>query len=264
MTSERELDRLIGAWLADGSERAPDWAVWSAIDEVARTPQRRRWRRRLDDLVERLTSITRLSVVAAGLVALAVVYIVYRGDLGVGLAPPRTVTVEDLQAIVLWEDTMPGEWILDGLDTNGFGVMATPVRTMSAEEFAERDEMTGYTAGRITYFSGPDAVFISWATLYETAEQADSALGLFLFEQASPEGWGVGPATTIELGDEGYRLTGETRVLMGEPGDPVPMQIYLWRSSNVVLAIGGWFDYDPAQLEELARHMDARAVRGAP
>ncbi|CAN5597369.1 hypothetical protein BH23CHL7_BH23CHL7_22280 [soil metagenome] len=258
MTTERDLDRLLSGWLAEGSDRVPEWAVWSALDAVAQTPQRRRWRRQLDETVGRLTSITRLSVVAAGLLALAVVYVAYRGGLDIGLAP-RILTEQDLAAIVVWEDTMPSDWILDGLETNYFSVMTTPVRTMEAEEFAERAELTGYTAGRITYFTGPDSVFISWATLFETAEQSDSALDLYLFEQASPEGWGVGPATNVELGDEGYLLTGETRVLMGDaPGDPVPMQIYLWRRSNVVLAAAGWFDYDPTQLAEVARGMDHR------
>ena len=258
MTTERDLDRLLSGWLGEGSDRAPEWAVWSALDAVAQTPQRRRWRRRLDDVVARLTSLTRLSVVAAGLLALAGVYVAYRGGLGIGPAS-RTLTEQDLAVVVVWDDTMPNDWILDGLDTNRFSVITTPVRTMEAQEFAARDELSGYTTGRITYFTGPDAVFISWATLYETAEQSDSALDLYLFEQAAPEGWDVGPATTVELGDEGYLLTGETRVLMGEPGDPVPMQIYLWRRSNVVLAVAGWFDYDPLQLADVARGMDDRA-----
>lgn len=256
--TERELDRALAGWLADGAERAPEWAVSSALDEVAVTAQRPRWRRRLDDLLGRLVPPARFSVVAAAILAVAILYALVTELPRFG-GPSRIFTVQDLTKIVVWEDTLPSDWILDGLDTNHFSVITTPVRTMEAQEFAARDELAGYTAGRITYFTGPDAVFISWATLYETAEQSDSALDLHLFEQAAPEGWDVGPATTVELGDEGYLLTGETRVLMGEPGDPVSMQIYLWRRSNVVLAVAGWFDYDPLQLADVARGMDDRA-----
>jgi hypothetical protein len=256
--TDRDLDRTLTGWLAEGAERAPEWAVWSALEEVAVTAQRRRWRRRLDDWLRRFVPPARLSVVAAAILVVAVVYAMF-AELPRFGGPSRTISMQDLAEIVVWEDTMPDDWILDGLDTNHFSVMTTPVRTMEAQEFAARDELTGYTAGRITYFTGPDAAFISWATVYETAEQSDSALDLYLFEQAAPEGWDVGPATTVDLGDEGYLLTGETRVLVGEPGDPVPMQIYLWRRSNVVLAVAGWFDYDALQLADVARGMDDRA-----
>lgn len=49
---------------------------------------------------------------------------------------------------------------------------------------------------------------------------------------------------------------------MGRPTgiDPVPAQIYLWRDGNLLLAVGGWFDYDAAELRAVAEGMDARAA----
>ena len=257
--TDRNFDRIIAGWLAEGAERAPEWAVWSALDEVSVTAQRPRWRMRLDELLRRLTPPARLSVVVAAILVVAVVYAVF-AELPRFGGPSRTFTVQDLTEIVVWEDTMPRDWTLDNLASNPFDVMTIPVRSMSATEFAEREELGGYIGGRYTAFSGEDAVFISWAILFESAPQADAALDAYLYELEAPDGWGAGPAAPAEVGDVGYLLTGETRVLQPPgPHEPVPMHIYLWRRSNALMAIGGWFQYDAEQLSGLARGMDQRA-----
>lgn len=260
MKSQHEVDRLLSDWLAEGADRAPEWAVWSAIDRVAETPQRPRWRRRLDEMLRRLTAPTRLPLAAAAVFVIALVFVVLRYSAGPGQTPARMLTEQDLLGIVVWQGTMPRDWTLDTLITNRDDVLGLPVRSTSAEEFAARNVLEGYVAGRYTNFTGTDAVFMSWATLYESAPQTDAALDAYLFELESSDGWGVGPAVPAELGDEAYVLTGETRVLQ-QPGphEPVPMQIYLWRRSNALMALGGWFEYDAEQLLELARGMDARA-----
>lgn len=260
MKTEHDLDRLLTDWFAEGADRAPEWAVWSAVDQVAQTPQRPRWRRRLDEILSRLTSPTRLPVAAAAALVLAVVFVMVRYGAGPGGTPARTLTAQDLPTIVVWEETMPSDWTLDTLISNADEVLVIPVRSTTPEQFAARESVTGYVGGRYTNFTGSDAVFISWATLFETVPQADAALDAYLFELGSEAGWGVGPEMPVELGDEGYLLTGETRVLQpGPPHEPVPMQIYLWRRSNVLLALGGWFEYDPDQLLDVARGMDDRA-----
>ena len=257
--NDRDFDHTVAGWLAEGAERAPEWAVWSALDQIAVTAQRPRWRRRLDDLLHRLVPPTRLSVVAAAILVVAVVYTMF-AELPRFGGTSRTFTVQHLTEIVVWEDTMPRDWTLDNLASNPFDVMTVPVRSMSATEFVEREELGGYIGGRYTDFSGPDAVFISWATVFESAPQANAALEAYRFEIQSQEGWGLGPGAQVQLGDEGHVMTGETRVLMGSPpGDPVPMQLYLWRTSNLVLAVAGWFEYDPEQLRDVAEAMDGRA-----
>jgi hypothetical protein len=43
----------------------------------------------------------------------------------------------------------------------------------------------------------------------------------------------------------------------------LPMQIYLWRTGNLLMATAGWFDFDPNELRAVARGMDGRAQREA-
>lgn len=259
MNREPQIDSTLRAWLSEGAERAPEWAVWGAIDEVERTAQRPAWRTRIDAVEQRLAP-ARLLAAAAAIVLLVVPFALI-ANLSPGVAPgDGRLAPEDLETIVVWQDTMPAGWTLDSLTTTTDDVLVIPVRTMSREQFAAQPSMTGYQAGRYTDFSAPDAVFISWATLYDLPTRADSALDAFARELAAADGWGLGPGQPIALGDGGWVFTGQTQALVaGGAGDPVPMQIYLWRTRNVVLAAAGWFSYDPAELLGVAEGMEARA-----
>jgi hypothetical protein len=101
--------------------------------------------------------------------------------------------------------------------------------------------------------------------LFGNARQAGAAFNAYTSEMASADGWGLGTGTAVELGDQGLVFTGETFALMGSPPteDSVPMQLYLWRVGNLLLATGGWFEYDPAQVRLIADGMDARAAQRA-
>ncbi len=263
MNRERDTDQILRHWVSEGAERAPEWAVWAALDKVELTNQRPAWRARVAELSQRLTPAVRLLGASAVVLLMVLGYVRFSDqDLG-GSRPGSEFSTNDLAAIVVWEDTAPPGWTLDSLITTARDVLTIPVRSMSGADFVARAEVNGYTAGRYTDFSGRDAVFISWATLFDRVEQADAALDAYLFELGSSEGWGLGSGTAVGLGDEGFVLTGETRALMGgdRTGDPVPMQIYIWRSGNLLMAIGGWFDYDPQQLLEVALAMNSRAER---
>lgn len=260
MSRERDSEVVLRDWVSEGAERAPDWAVWSALAEIERTRQRPAWRARLLEFERRLGPSARLLEVAAVVLLVVIPLVVSR----IGTAPPpggRTIQQADLQSIVLWEDTMPAGWTLDNLTTNPEFVAATPVRTMPEQEFLALPALDGLQGGRYTDFSGPDAVFISWAVLFGDARQASAAFGAFSFEMASADGWRLGAGETVDLGDQALVFTGETYALMGRTPteDAVPMQLYLWRVGNVVLATGGWFDYDPDELREVADAMDGRA-----
>jgi hypothetical protein len=259
--SRDDLDRALRTWLEPGAERAPERFVWQALDQVESTPQRHPWVTRLADSGRTLRPVLRpLATAAVVAVAAVMVATVVTQQVGQPAEPPRAYTTEDLAPIVVWEDTKPASWTLDELVTNAGAALTLPVRTMTPAQFEDLAALRGYLGGRYTNFSGPDTVFTSWAVVFETAADADRSLPVFANEMAASDGWGLGPGEPVDLGAEGLVFTGETRSLMGAPsGDPVPMRLYLWRRGNMLLALGGWFDYDAEELRRVAEAMDARA-----
>jgi hypothetical protein len=259
MNVERDSDRQLRAWASEGVDRAPERFVWAALDEIERIPQRTAWRTGLDGLALRLLPAAALVGVAAViLVAIAIIAQVVAPNLGVGV--PRRFETSDLPGIVLWDDTIPATWTLDNLVSNPDEVRYIPLRSAAAIDGAA-EVPRGYLGGRYTSFSGPDSIFMSWAALFATDADASATLPLYQREMAAADAWGLGPGEPIEFGDGGFVYSGETTALMGGPGssDPVRAAIYLWREGNLLLAIGGWFDFDPAELRAVAEGMDARA-----
>ena len=243
MNVERDSDRSLRAWAAEGIDRAPERFVWAALDEIERTPQRAPWRARVDGLAAGFRPVAFL----AGAAAMAVVAVV----LGVSLLTPdsrpgssRHLELADLRLVVLWENSMPAGWTLDDLVTNGEAVRRIPIRTLTELELRELPVPAGYLGGRYTTFSGPDAVFISWGLVFESATDAAAVMPFYENEMSHPDGWGLGPGLVTALGDEGLVFTGETTALMGAPGEgePVRSQLHLWRAGNAIFAMGGWFE----------------------
>ena len=262
MNRERDTDRRLRAWLDEGSNEAPADIVWSALDEVERIPQRRGWIASVDGLLLRLKPAAGVAAIAAVVVlALSAFLLLGPRDLGQPSPTPRPLTLEDLPAIVLWEETLPRGWTLDNLVSNPHEVMTIPFRSMGGAELDALEEPPGYLGGRYTDFSGPGAAYMSWAALFEDAPDAEAALATYMNEMESSEAWGLGPGQPAQLGDEGMVYTGETRRFLSDipSGDPVPTQIYLWRVGNLLLATGGWFEYEPDVLQAVAEGMDARA-----
>jgi hypothetical protein len=260
MNQQRDSESTVRGWVREGAERAPDWAVSAALAEIERTPQRPAWRTRLREFERRLGPTARVLGIAAVMILVVVPLALVR----MATVPPtvgRTIQPADLQTIVVWEDTMPPGWTLDNLTTNADFVAATPVRTMLEKDFLASPALDGLQGGRYTDFSGTDAVFMSWAVLFGNSRQAGAAFDAYTVELGSAAGWALGDGEAVDLGDHGLVFTGETFVLMGSTptDDPVPMQIYLWRVGNVVLATAGWFEFDPQQLRLVADGMDARA-----
>lgn len=260
MNREHESDSILRNWVSEGAERAPDWAVSSALAEIDQTSQRPPWRTRLLEVERRLGPAARLLEIAAVVVLVVVPLALVRLST-VGNPPDRTLELGDLAAIVVWEDTMPPGWALDSLTTTREAVATIPVRTMSADSFLASPALDGLLGGRYTDFSGTDAVFMSWSLLFSNPRQAGAAFDAYAFELETGTGWGLGSGDAANLGDESAVFTGETHALMGvtPTEDPVPMQIYLWRVGNVVLATAGWFEYDADELRQVAEAMDARA-----
>lgn len=259
MNPERDSDRQLRAWVATGVDRAPERFVWAALDEIEQLPQRTRWRTRLDGFGIRLRPVAAL--VGSAAVLLVAVAILARIVAPVGVGDSRTFESVDLQGMVLWEDTMPPTWTLDNLVTNADQVRLTPIRSMTDAELLALPSPEGLLAGRYTDFSGPDAVFISWGLAFASDNQAAAALPRYEDEMASPDGWGLSSVMPITMGDGGFLYAGMTTALMGEPEstEPIRSQIYLWRDANVLLAVGGWFDFDENELRGVVEAMDRRA-----
>jgi hypothetical protein len=259
--SRDNLDRALRTWLEPGAERAPERFVWQALDQVESTQQRHPWVTRLADSGRTLRPVIRpLAMAGVILAAAVIVATVATQNVGQPAEPPREYTTEDLASIVVWEETKPASWTLDELVTNAGAVLTLPVRTMTPVQFEDLPAMRGYVGGRYTNFSGPDSALSSWAVVFESPADADQALPVFANEMAASDGWGLGPGEAVDLGAEGLVFTGETRSLMGAPsGDPVPMRLYLWRKGNMLLALGGWFEFDAEELRRVAEAMDARA-----
>jgi hypothetical protein len=132
---------------------------------------------------------------------------------------------------------------------------------MTDAELEARGEPAGLLAGRYTDFLSPDGAFMSWSALFATDSDAAAALPFYEHEMEAADAWGLGPGEAIAFGDGGHLFTGETTAFTGPPGtnEPIHAQVYLWRDGNLLLAIGGWFDFDPAQVLAAAEGMDARA-----
>ena len=88
MTEQRELDRLLGAFFADGPDQVADRVIDAALDQVDHTPQRRALRmpRRFQtmNMFTRLAAAVVIGVLAVG----GTLYLVQRGQPAVGGPSP--------------------------------------------------------------------------------------------------------------------------------------------------------------------------------
>jgi hypothetical protein len=261
MNVERDTDRQLRAWAAEGIDRAPERFVWAALDEIEQIPQRTAWRTRLAGLAIRLRpAAVFVGAAAVILVAIAILTRVVAPNLGVG--GPRPFETADLPGIVLWDDTIPATWTLDNLVSNPWEVSVVPIRSMTGAEIDAREEPDGLVAGRYTNGLGPNVAFISWSALFESTSQAEAALPFYEHEMEAEEAWGLGPGEPIAFGDGGRLYTGTTTAFLGPPSDAEPAigaQVYLWRDGNLLLALGGYGNPDAAELRALAEGMNARA-----
>jgi hypothetical protein len=256
-----DLDRRLREWLEPGAARAREAAVWEVIDRAEQTAQRPRWRSRAASMFDQLIPMLRpVGAVAVVLLAVVVGASLVARNVGQPDAGSRLFTAENLDSIVVWEDTKPTTWHLDNLVSNPNAVLAIPARSMSDAEWIDHAAFASLEGARYTDFTGVDAIFMSWGAVFADIGGARDAFNLLAHELGGDDGWGLGSGAPVDLGDEGTVFTGATTKLMGrQAADPVESRMYLWRQGNVVLSLAGWFEYDEAELEAVARAMDARA-----
>jgi hypothetical protein len=261
MNVERDTDRQLRAWASEGVDRAPERFVWAALDEIETVPQRTAWRTQIGGLAIGLRPAAALVGAAAViLVAIAILARVVAPNLGVGV--PRQFETADLPGIVLWEDTIPAGWTLDNLYSNPWEVSVIPIRSMTGAEIEAHPEPEGLVAGRFVNGLGPELAFMSWSALFESEALAGAALPFYEREMEASDAWGLGPGEPIAFGDGGHVFSGPTTAFLGPPTgvDPTPARIYLWRDGNLLLAVGGFGEYDAAELRAVADAMNARAA----
>lgn len=259
--SPSDLDRRLREWLEPGVDHARESVIWDVIDQVENTAQRPRWTGRFIALLDRIGPMLPPIGVAAVVLAAVVLGAALSGrDVGQPEASLRALAWEDLDAILVWDDTKPPSWHLDNLVSNPSQVLAIPARSVSDEAWVALPAFRDLAGGRYTDFTGEDAVFMSWGTVYSSVGGARDAYAAIADELAGDDGWGLGRGDTVDLGDGGVLYTGTTTKAFGrQEGEAVATRMYLWRTGNAVLAVGGWFDYDAAELDAVALSMDERA-----
>ncbi len=260
MTADRDTDRQLQDWMSDGAAHAPERFVWAALDEIQGLPQRPAWRSRSEGLLVRARPAAAVLRGAAVVAVAALVALQLSASSDGPGAPPRSLTLNDLPAIVVWETTKPSTWTLDNLVSNATEVRRIPIRTLDGAALEALANPPGYLGGRYTNFSGPNAVFMSLALVFERDLDAAAAMPFYEGELGADEGWGLGSGTPTHFGQSGLVFEGSTTRLTGAPGDPVRARVYLWRHGNVLLALGGWFEYQSDELEAAAAAMDQRAA----
>jgi hypothetical protein len=247
MTHDRDLDRVLDRWMDDGPTVVADRVIATAMTDVHTTRQRgARWVLLKELFMTMKPAMTVLGVAAVAIVAIAAFQIVSGG----GVGAPRVITADDLPAIVLPADDGP-----DGMQHDNTyddeRVLLRPIISVTGTDAIPYLEQPGYVAGRYTEFSHETAGLLSWAVLFETAEDAQRSLDLYIEEVESGAGYGLGNRADLAFGDEGG---------FWDDDDPEnDIQVVLWRSGNLVMAAATYGDFDPDELRSVAEQMDARS-----
>ncbi|MBI3745195.1 MAG: hypothetical protein HY264_01460 [Chloroflexi bacterium] len=88
MTSQRELDRVLGVFFIDGADEVADRVIEAALDEIDHTPQRHA--ARLPRRLQRMNITSRFAAAAViGVIAIGgALYLFRSGPSGIGNASP--------------------------------------------------------------------------------------------------------------------------------------------------------------------------------
>jgi hypothetical protein len=247
MTHDRDLDRVLDRWMDDGPTVVSDRVIATAMTDVHTTRQRgARWALLKELFMTMKPAMTIIAIAAVAVAAVAAYQIIAGG----GVGTPRVITADDLPAIVVPEDDGP-----DGMQhDNTFNderILLRPIISVTGTDAIPYLEQPGYVAGRYTEFSGATTGLLSWAALFETPEDAQRSLALYVEEVQADDGYALDNRAQMDLGDEGafYDATDSSN----------ETQVILWRTGNLVLAAATYGPFDPDELRSIAEQMDARA-----
>jgi hypothetical protein len=136
---------------------------------------------------------------------------------------------------------------------------------LSPDTAAQLGAVPGFVGGRWSRFAGSASDFqasrgfiLTWVVAYDSAANAEGAVGILRNELESEDhyGWGIG--ADAGLGDEGTCLDGENPQMGG-----LPETICVWRRAQLVMVVGGGSDNE-TPIEDEAAAMDARAAELLP
>ena len=178
--------------------------------------------------------------VRAGLSALVALALAGCGGIGGSEVP-------DAGEIALAADAAP-----PGMAFNGTyeGTEALTEVVISGRD-AEFLRLTGFVDGHVRTFSGDGGALLSLALVFDDPTHATTAFRLFLDELESDDGYGLDVGQATDWGDQGTCASGPTPTPLGAE------TICVWRSGQVVMALGGAMD--PEQFEDIGAGMDRRA-----
>lgn len=191
-------------------------------------------------------AMTVLGIAAAAIVAIAAYQILAGG----GIGTPRVITRDDLPSIVVPADEGPAGMQHDNTYDDE-RILIRPIISVTGTDAIPYLEQPGFVAGRYTEFSDATAGLLSWAALFETVDDAQRSLGLYVEEVRSEAGYGLGNQAEIDFGDEGGFYDDD------DPENDV--QVILWRTGTLVMAAATFGDFDASELRDLAEGMDDRA-----
>lgn len=250
MTRQPDFDHVVTEWLDEGADRAPDRFVWTALDEVERTPQRLAWVATTEEFLMQFKRATPILGIAAAIVlaivAFQLVGVPRMGDDG---PVPRSYTRTDLETIVLTEANAPDGMTVDYENrTTGVPALVIPL----APGGDTMDE-TGFVDALSVELGTSTGGFTTWSALFESGEDAQRAYDFLVTEHDSPDGWGLaGSREEPGLGEESSMWTGQQY-------DMNSARTILWRQGNLLLAAVGWADWEPEEVRMIADRMADRA-----
>jgi hypothetical protein len=248
MTHDRDLDRVLDRWMDDGPTVVADRVIATAMTDVHTTRQRgARWALLKELFMTMKPAATILGIAAVAIVALAAYQVLAGGG---GIGTQRVVTAADLPDIVIAAGEQP-EGMGHDATYDDARILLRPIISVQGTDAIPYLEQPGFVAGRYTEFSDDRAGLLSWAALFETAEDAQRALALYVEEVQSEDAYGLGNSSVIDLGDEGAFYDDV------DPEDDA--QVVLWRSGSLLMAAATYGDFDPAELRAVAEQMDEAA-----
>jgi hypothetical protein len=248
MTHERDLDNVLDRWMDDGPTAVADRVIAAAMTDVHTTRQRGARLALLKELFMTMKPAMPVLGIAAAAVVAVVAFQVLAGGGGVGA--PRVLTADDLPSIVIAPGEQP-EGMGHDSTYDDERILIRPIISVQGTDAIPYLEQPGFVAGRYTEFSDDRAGLLSWAALYETAEDAERGLALYVKEVQSELGYGLGNRLEVDLGDEGAFYDDV------DPDDDA--QVYLWRSGSLLMAAATYGDFEPAELQAVAEQMDEAA-----
>ena len=247
MTAPRDPDRLIGAFLEDGTDALPDWAFDEVRHDIHRTRQRVAigpWRE------PRMSNLARYGVIAAAVVLLVGAGVVLFRPAPAGVAAPASVapsaspspspTEAAAASPTLRPDAAPPGPNRLGADTGGPVLIVTvPEGDSGWSNYGTHLEKDyGRTVGTAIYLPGIAGTYVDPCTDHTLKEPAPQGVEQLIAAFANQPGLSSKPTADVTI--SGYSgqyvdatLTADTTKCDGEDG------FWLWESGGGHWSAGG-------------------------